>query len=229
MTGMSRKHVEIHVKGIAVGMLAPADGPVHVLVVGEAPGPRGADKSGYPFFGDGAGLHLYTALERLGAMTLPPDVHTMPWSGALFAQADLRPKPQGVALTNAFDRCPSDDGVSFRAPTRAELRSEANFRRIHTEVSHLLDRGLRGIVTLGRVATSTIDEFMVLHPLFESRIARRALAHPSAQGLLSMAPHRGKGARITDLQKVWMEQCQAAIVEAGYAFARSEPRVRGRS
>jgi len=48
--------------GTPVPMLMPLDGPVHVLLVGEAPGPRGADKSGVPFLGDAAGKVLYDVL-----------------------------------------------------------------------------------------------------------------------------------------------------------------------
>ena len=40
----------------------PEAGHVRVLCIGEAPGPRGADKSGVPFFGDRAGAPLYRAL-----------------------------------------------------------------------------------------------------------------------------------------------------------------------
>ena len=60
--------------GTPVSMLAPADGPVQVLIMGEAPGPRGADKSGVPFLGDAAGRMLYDVLARMGAVTLPAAV-----------------------------------------------------------------------------------------------------------------------------------------------------------
>ena len=76
-------------------MLVPETGPVHVLLVGEAPGPRGADKSGYPFFGDGAGQHLYTALVRLGAMSLPDALRSMPWDGDVLRTQDCVPNHTG--------------------------------------------------------------------------------------------------------------------------------------
>lgn len=118
------------IRGTPVPMLMPSSGPVHVLVLGEAPGPRGADKSGIPFFGDAAGRHLYTVLRRLGAATLPPEVDDLDWDGALFTAQALAPLAHGIALGNAWNRCPTDDGASFRAPLRAELESAANFTKI---------------------------------------------------------------------------------------------------
>ena len=200
--------------GRPVAPLLPASGPVHVLLVGEAPGPRGADKSGFPFFGDAAGKHLYLVLSRMGAVVLPPLVDTMPWDGTRFHEAGLRPAAHGVALGNAFDRCPTDDGSSFRAPSRAELEGPENVLRLASELETLRGRGLRGLVTLGRVATRTMDVVLAHAPM--PSLARHALPHPSAQGLLSMAPGRGKGARMQDLQEAWMARCRDMIIEAGY-------------
>ena len=197
-----------------VPMLLPDNGPVHVLVVGEAPGPRGADKSGVPFFGDAAGRHLYAALQRLGAVVLPPELDDLPWDGAAFTAAGLAPVAHGVALGNAYDRCPSDDGQSFRAPIRSELESARNFTRLNRDLEQLSRRGLRGIVTLGRVATRTFDMLFKQQP--RPALACRALPHPSAQGLLSMAPDRGKGAKMVDLQEAWMARCAYTVIEAGY-------------
>ena len=50
---MSRDRLEIgRILSSPVPMLLPYEGPVHVLIMGEAPGPRGADKSGVPFLGE---------------------------------------------------------------------------------------------------------------------------------------------------------------------------------
>jgi len=200
--------------GTPVPMLTPLNGPVHVLLIGEAPGPRGADKSGVPFLGDAAGKVLYDVLVRLGAMTLPPEIDSMEWDGSLFAANSIVPIAQGVALGNAFDRCPTDDGATFRAPTRSELEGTANLARLTRDITLLRARGLMGIVTLGRVATRTIDTLFKRTPMPD--MARRALPHPSAQGLLSMAPDRGKGAKMADLQEAWMVRCQYAVLQAGY-------------
>jgi hypothetical protein len=117
-------------------------------------------------------------------------------------------------MGNAFDQCPTDDGVRFRAPTRAELEGEENVERIRREVRTLMTKGLSGIVTLGRVATKTVD--LVTSSIEFKPLARRSVPHPSAQGLLSMAPDRGRGARMAELKQQWMERCREAIVDAGW-------------
>ena len=201
--------------GTPVSMLVPADGPVQVLIMGEAPGPRGADKSGVPFLGDAAGRMLYDVLARMGAVTLPAAVTTLPWDGAVFAAQGIVPLVHGVALGNAFNRCPTDNGATFRAPTRSELDGPENAARLTRDLAALRARGLIGVVTLGRVATRTLDALCAQLPMPE--LARCAVPHPSAQGLLSMAPGRGKGARMADLQEAWMVRCEDAIRRAGYA------------
>lgn len=201
------------ISGTAVPMHAPVDGPIFVVVFGEAPGPRGADQSGVPFFGDGAGKHLYRALVNASAAVLPPLVASLKWDGALFRANGLVPSMHGVALGNAYDRCPTDDGVKFRAPTRGELEGVENFARLTRDIDVARVRGLRGIVTLGKVAERTIDALAKHTDL--SALTRVAVPHPSAQGLLSMAPNRGKGARLADLEDAWVVRCRAAFHEAG--------------
>jgi hypothetical protein len=200
--------------GAPIPMLVPPDGPIHVLLVGEAPGPRGADKSGVPFLGDAAGKVLYDVLLRLGAITFPRGLVGVEWDGAWFIEHGVVPVARGVALGNAFDRCPTDDGTTFRAPTRAELEGAPNLGRLTRDINELRARGLKGIVTMGRVATRTIDTLYQRAPMTE--VARCALPHPSAQGLLSMAPERGKGARMADLQEAWMVRCQDSLLHAGF-------------
>lgn len=200
--------------GHAIAPLLPGDGPVHVFLVGEAPGPRGADKSGYPFFGDAAGKPLYQVLQSLGAVVLPEGIEALPWDGAAFRAACMVPVAHGMALGNAFDQCPTSDGSRFRAPSRAELYGDDNRRRLERELAHLASRGLRGIVTMGRVAKDTIDAVCADTP--HDQWLRAHVPHPSAQGLLSMAPNRGRGARMADLQQEWMQRCRAAMISAGF-------------
>lgn len=200
--------------GNPVPPLMPARGPVHVLLVGEAPGPRGADKSGVPFFGDAAGKHLYDALRELGAVTVPAVVDDLPWDGEIFHDGGLRPTAHGLALGNAYDRCPTDDGVSFRAPSRGELASAENIERLTADIRALQQRGLKGIVTMGRVAANAIDLVLKRTPMPE--LERRAVVHPSARGLLSLLPGRGTGTKMVELQARWKLMCEQAIREAGF-------------
>ena len=75
-------------------------------------------------------------------------------------------------------------------------------------------RGLRGVVALGKVAARTLAR--VLQELPDLQLVQQAMPHPSAQGLLSMAPDRGKGARMADLQAAWIARCATAICDAGF-------------
>lgn len=202
------------ITGEPIAPLLPESGVVRVLIVGEAPGPRGADKSGVPFFGDAAGKHLYLALRKLGAVQLPASVDGVKWDGAMLRAAGFSPIANQISLSNAFDRCPTDDGAHFRAPSRDELDGEKNTNRLRAEVDALQSRGLTGIVTLGKVATRTMQQ--LVDNYYSGKISTHALPHPSAQGLLSMAPNRGRGARMADLQNGWMRQCMDAIRSAGF-------------
>lgn len=189
----------------------PSHGPVRVLCVGEAPGPRGADKSGVPFFGDRAGAPLYRALETAGACLLPPGTWALSWDGATFAAAGLRPTLHGVALGNAFDRCPTDDGRRFRAPSRAELASADNQARLVRDLDAAHARGLRLVIPLGRVATQVMQALLATQPDRWPHVACAPVVHPSAQGLLSTAPGRGKGARLADLAARWEAELVALV------------------
>lgn len=199
--------------GAPVAPLFPAEGPVYVLCVGEAPGPRGADKSGIPFFGDRAGLPLYRALAAAGACDLPEAVSTLPWDGRVFAEQQLRPTLHGVALGNAYDRCPTNDGHKFRAPSRAEIESEENTTRIRRDLEHAQLRGLVRVIALGRVAAQVMQRVISMSDGAIAQIALSAVPHPSAQGLLSTAPDRGRGARLADLAALW-ERDVAELVRA---------------
>ncbi len=208
------------IRGLPVLPLLPLLGPVHVLLVGEAPGPRGADKSGVPFFGDAAGRPLYDVLRHIGAISLQ-GVDGVAWDGAALHAAGVQPVAHGIALGNAYPCCPTDDGVTFRTPTRSELEGHENMQRLTIEVDALQRRGLRGIVTMGRVATRTMDS--VLAYMSAPPLTRCAVVHPSAQGLLSMAPERGRGAKMLELRAQWQTQLHAALLSAGFVTADGAP------
>lgn len=196
------------IRGVAVPTFFPEEGAIHSVLFGEAPGPRGADRSGIPFWGDGAGLPLYRALVRAGCASVP-EAAWQPWDGARFVGANFRPTLRGVALSNAFASCPSNDGRRFRAPNRAELQSPANQQRLVGELELAIQRGARQVITLGRCAKDT------LAPLALNKgLALLALPHPSAQGLLSDAPNRGKGCRLGDLQAAWEDRLVRGLLGA---------------
>lgn len=189
------------IQGRQVEALFPEAGPVHVLLMGEAPGPLGADQSGLPFWGDRAGQLVYRALEDAGMAEVPAAAWE-DWSGSRFAALGLRPWLRGAALGNAFPRCPTDDGEKFRAPKDRELRDPANLARLGADLRQAASRcpGRLPILGLGRRAAWVLDQVTDAPP-FDLVI----LPHPSAQGLLQAAPGKGRGLRLQDLQDEWID------------------------
>jgi uracil-DNA glycosylase len=169
------------------------------MLIGEAPGPRGADQSGIPFWGDRAGVLVYRALEAAGLARVPPAAYEH-WDGAALRDLALAPELIGAALGNAFPFCPSRDLQSFRAPTDAELRSPGNLARLRAELLRAAERcpGTLRVITLGRRA-----QWLLQNPEGSPDCRVDALPHPSAQGLLQAAPGKGKGLKMADLQREW--------------------------
>jgi len=189
-----------------VAPLMPRDphAAIRAVLVGEAPGPRGADQSGIPFFGDRAGRPLFAALAAAGAVTFVGAPAGVPWDGRALISAGVQPIVTHVLLTNAYDRCPTDDGEHFRAPTRAERESPANLARLRHDIDIAMRRGADRICCLGKVAASVVE-------LLQLPLVVHALPHPSAQGLLNSAPDRGKGARMADLEAAWIAHLAALL------------------
>ncbi|HYW50798.1 MAG TPA: uracil-DNA glycosylase family protein, partial [Gemmatimonadaceae bacterium] len=146
------------ITGRPVAPLAPRDAaaPIRAVLVGEAPGPRGADQSGIPFFGDRAGKPLYAALLAAGLLRWHGDPSGVAWDGNALIAAGVRPEVTQVLLTNAYDRCPTDDGQHFRAPTRAERESADNLARLRRDIEHAAARGADRICCLGKVAANVV-------------------------------------------------------------------------
>lgn len=194
------------ITGRAVAPLLPrdADAPIRAVLVGEAPGPRGADQSGIPFLGDRAGRPLYAALQAAGLLRWDVDPAGVAWDGAALVAAGVRPSLSHAVLTNAYDRCPTDDGQRFRAPTRAERESAANLARLRRDIAHATARGADRICCLGKVAAGVVA-------LLDLPVTVHALPHPSAQGLLTAAPDRGRGARMADLEAAWVANLAALL------------------
>lgn len=197
--------------GTHVPALFPAnpEAPVHLLVYGEAPGPRGADKSGKPFWGDACGVFTWKALERAGLALVPEDAWVL-WRGDLLLSWGLEPILLGAALSNAYPACPTDDQVRFRSPRKDELLAPNNLQRIEGEVQEALRRcpGQLGLATLGGAAKRVFEALKVVE---RPRIQLHMLPHPSAQGLLSSAPDNGRGANLANLQEAWVERLASLV------------------
>jgi len=182
-----------------VAPLWPAEGPVRVMLFGEAPGPRGADQSGVPFWGDRAGLAVFQALEAAGLARVPAGAYAG-WDGARLRAEGLAPLLAGVALSNAYPVCPTRDGQTFRAPTDAELLGGANQARLLAELGEAAGRcpGLLRVIAMGRRAQWVFSRLPGAPPM-----DLQVLPHPSAQGLLQAAPGKGKGLKLDDLRQAW--------------------------
>jgi uracil-DNA glycosylase len=195
-----------------VRALFPARGPVNAIIYGEAPGPRGADQSGIPFWGDRSGRPLYRALVAAGMATVVADAWDN-WDGAELTRLRLRPTLSRVALSNAFPRCPTRDHKRFCAPSRSQLSHPENLARITSEI----DRAARRcdhqllVIALGRVAEH------VLAKVATPRITLHGVPHPSAQALLSTAPNHGKGMSLATLAARW-ESNLVRLLKMGTVF-----------
>lgn len=187
------------IRQTSVPALFPEEGPVRLILYGEAPGPKGADQSGIPFWGDRAGVQVYRALEQNGLAEVPPEAFEA-WDGARFRELGIRPRLKEAALSNAFPQCPTSDGQKFRAPSNAELRNPENLARLQEEIGRAAQRceGWLRVITLGKRAQWLLTQLRGA-PAFELF----CLPHPSAQGLLQAAPDKGKGLRLKDLQDAW--------------------------
>ena len=195
------------ISGHPVPALFPDSGPVSVMLFGEAPGPRGADQSGIPFWGDGAGITVYRALAATGRAEVP-EAAWEDWDGARFKTLGLAPCLKGTALSNAYPACPTEDGEHFLAPSNRQLMDPANLARLASELARAAQGGsspLR-IIAFGKRAQWVLEQLRDAPP-FEFH----ALPHPSAQGLLQGAPNRGKGLRLEDLRTAWQERLRILL------------------
>lgn len=123
-----------------------------VLLVGEAPGPRGANRTGYPFWGDDAGIQLYGLIGELGLLDEP----FSPWiPGALLVGES--PPAGRYAITNACTQMPVGDDGKFCAPTASRLDVEAE--RLLEEIRALKPRA---ILTCGKSSAYTLAKAAIL-------------------------------------------------------------------
>ena len=111
---------------------AAGDGSVELLIVGLAPGLRGANRTGRPFTGDYAGELLYSTLSRFGFS-----------HGTFRARPDDGVELVGAALTNAVRCVPPEN-----KPTGAEIATCRRF--LAATIARFPN--LRAILALGTVA-----------------------------------------------------------------------------
>ena len=120
------------------------DPAARLLIVGLAPGLRGANRTGRPFTGDHAGIILYAMLARFG-----------------FAHGTYRADPAdglalvGARITNAVRCVPPDN-----KPTGAEIRTCRQF--LIDELT--VPPQPRIVLSLGRIAHDSVSRALGLRP-----------------------------------------------------------------
>ncbi len=123
--------------------LGPLDAPL--LVAGLAPGLKGANASGRPFTGDGAGPLLFGTLTELGLASRPVPIRITDHPSTIRADDGLQ--LQGCRISNAVKCLPPGN-----KPLPAEIRT---CNRYLAEEINAMSR-LRVIVALGRVAHDAV-------------------------------------------------------------------------
>lgn len=128
------------------------DDSVRLLIVGLAPGLRGANRTGRPFTGDYAGDMLYRTLGRFGLA-----------SGEYQARPDDGVELIGTAITNAVRCVPPEN-----KPTGGEIATCRGF--LVPTISRFAN--LEAILALGAIA----------HQSVVRALGRRVAAHPFRHG-----------------------------------------------
>jgi len=124
----------------------PSFGPrdARLLIVGLAPGLRGANRTGRPFTGDYAGILLYDSLHRLGLSTAPTSVDRSDGLRLL-----------GVRITNAVKCLPPEN-----KPLPAEIKTCNQY--LAAELQQL--RSVKAVLALGVVAHDAVLKGVGLKP-----------------------------------------------------------------
>jgi uracil-DNA glycosylase len=172
-----------------------------LLVIGEAPGPLGANRTGFPFWGDHSGLDLYGLIESLGLLDAPLER----WKRG----ADLsgtQPPPGRYAITNACPQMPLLPDGGFCAPEPARLEQES--ARLADEVKALAPRavlacGKAAAFTLARASArlgdappaplaGTLPQLKLTEAMTELGDPRHAWTVGGAQAFVTCHPSRGQ-------------------------------------
>ncbi|MEM6462949.1 MAG: uracil-DNA glycosylase [Pseudomonadota bacterium] len=147
-----------------VKTLYPTSGPrsVRLLIVGLAPGLRGANRTGRPFTGDFAGDLLYTTLAEFGFSR-----------GQFDARPDDGVELVATAITNAVRCVP---------PQNKPVGAEINTCRRYLSASLAEMTNLKAILTLGKIAHDStvraLDGRVAQHPFghnVRTQVGRYAL------------------------------------------------------
>ncbi len=133
------------------------DETVELLIVGLAPGLRGANRTGRPFTGDYAGDLLYSTLDRFGFS-----------EGTFMARPDDGVRLTATALTNAVRCVPPEN-----KPVGAEINTCRSF--LKATIARFPD--LKAIVTLGTIA----------HQSTVRALGRRVADYPFGHGAIQPA------------------------------------------
>lgn len=131
---------------------AAGDDSVRLLIVGLAPGLRGANRTGRPFTGDYAGEMLYRTLGRFGLA-----------AGEYKARPDDGVELIGAAITNAVRCVPPEN-----KPTGGEIATCRGF--LNATIARFAS--LEAILALGAIA----------HQSTVRALGRRVAAHPFRHG-----------------------------------------------
>jgi uracil-DNA glycosylase family 4 len=132
LAGIRRRDPDWHARPVpAFGELS-----ARLLVVGLAPGEKGANRTGRPFTGDVAGELLYPALHRFGFATVGEPLDAAGWANPAMALNDCR-------ITNAVRCLPPAN-----KPTTLEIR-QCNPHLVNELAA--MPR-LKAIVALGAIA-----------------------------------------------------------------------------
>lgn len=139
-----------------------------LLIVGLAPGLRGANRTGRPFTGDFAGLLLYATLLKFG-----------------FASGEYGETPNdGLRL----HQCMITNGVRCVPPANKPERSEIEHCRQFLTARIKSLPNLQAIITLGRIAHDTTLRALGLK-LSAFRFAHNAAFHPEGRPALFASYH----------------------------------------
>lgn len=136
LAGLRRRDPDWH------NLPVPAFGELssRLLIVGLAPGEKGANRTGRPFSGDVAGELLYPALHRFGFASVPAPLDETGWANPAMKLTDCR-------ITNGVRCLPPAN-----KPTTAEIRQCNHY--LAEEMAAMPN--LKAVVALGAIAHQAV-------------------------------------------------------------------------